>query len=104
MKAIYKISCILFVSYAIWFCIAGDFVSAHQFIQDISNDIENNIPKDDNSHNNTFSFEDQDYQIDTIVTVLSEISIKFEISIIITTLKANLPDYFLTVIWLPPKG
>lgn len=104
MKAFLKISYVFIISYAIWFGIAGGYISAQSIIPGALHfDIETGNNQEENSLHNTFSFEDEEYHVDTIAGSVCNFFIKTNSQNIIYSYTEFTPVSFLSVIWQPPK-
>jgi len=103
MKAFLNLSYILLITVAICFGIAGGYISAQSLSTNKTNDIENRNHQGENTLQNNFSFDDEEYQNDTIIDAVSNYSFKNNYSINIFPLIEFIPNSYLSVIWQPPK-
>lgn len=103
MKAIYKISCIFLIFFAIYFSIADSYITAYSFMAGKIFDFENTNHQKDNPLQNNLNFEDEEYSNDNIINVFSDYLFVSDYSVKISAFKALIPNSFLSVIWQPPK-
>jgi hypothetical protein len=102
MNVLFKISVLSIFSIVIWFCIADNYLSA-QNISAGKIDMENNQSQENNSHQNTFSFDDEENHIDKNIDSLFALCFTFSLSKKYILFNEQISSTFSVVIWQPPK-